>query len=72
MILGGGIIPPIQGKIADYLQSSHLDQPGYGIQNSFWVAVICFAYLVFFAIAVKGILKKQGINYEEAETTGGH
>jgi FHS family L-fucose permease-like MFS transporter len=33
MILGGGIIPPIQGKIADYLQSSHLDQPGYGINN---------------------------------------
>jgi FHS family L-fucose permease-like MFS transporter len=72
MILGGGIIPPIQGKIADYLQSSHLDQPGYGIHNSFWVAAICFAYLVFFAIAVKGILKKQGINYEETETSGGH
>jgi FHS family L-fucose permease-like MFS transporter len=72
MILGGGIIPPIQGKIADYLQSSHLDQPGYGIHNSFWLAAICFAYLVFFAIAVKGILKKQGINYEEAETSGGH
>jgi FHS family L-fucose permease-like MFS transporter len=72
MILGGGIIPPIQGKIADYLQSSHLDQPGYGIHNSFWVPALCFAYLVFFAIAVKGILKKQGINYEETETSGGH
>ncbi len=72
MILGGGIIPPIQGKIADYLQSSHLDQPGYGIHNSFWVPALCFAYLVFFAIAVKRILKKQGINYEETETSGGH
>jgi FHS family L-fucose permease-like MFS transporter len=36
------------------------------------VPALCFAYLVFFAIAVKGILKKQGINYEETETSGGH
>ena len=72
MILGGGIIPPIQGKVADYLQSAHLDQPGFGIHNSCWVAAICFAYLLFFAVSVKGILKKQGINYEDAETSAGH
>jgi FHS family L-fucose permease-like MFS transporter len=72
MILGGGIIPPIQGKLSDFLQSSHLDQPGYGIHNSFWVPVACFAYILVFAIAVKGILKKQGINYEDAEAKGGH
>lgn len=72
MILGGGIIPPIQGKLSDYLQSSHLDTPGYGIHNSFWVPVFCFAYILVFAIAVKGILKKQGINYEETEVAGGH
>ena len=64
MILGGGIIPPVQGKLADYIQSKS-DVAGYGIHQSYWVAVICFAYLVFFAFAVKGILKKQGINYEE-------
>ena len=72
MILGGGIIPPIQGKLSDFLQSSHLDTPGYGIHNSFWVPVFCFAYILVFAIAVKGILKKQGINYEETETAAGH
>jgi FHS family L-fucose permease-like MFS transporter len=72
MILGGGIIPPIQGKLSDFLQSSHLDQPGYGIHQSFWVPLLCFAYIVVFAIAVKGILKKQGINYEETEVKGGH
>ena len=72
MILGGGIIPPIQGKLSDFLQSSHLDTPGYGIHNSFWVPVFCFAYILVFAIAVKGILKKQGINYEETEVAGGH
>jgi len=72
MILGGGIIPPIQGKLSDFLQSSHLDTPGYGIHNSFFVPVFCFAYILVFAIAVKGILKKQGINYEETEVAGGH
>jgi FHS family L-fucose permease-like MFS transporter len=72
MILGGGIIPPIQGKLSDYLQSANLDTPGYGIHNSFWVPVFCFAYILIFAIAVKGILKKQGINYEETEAAAGH
>ncbi len=62
MILGGGIIPPIQGKLADII----------GIHQSYWVAVICFAYLAFFAFIVKGILKRQGIDYENAETSGGH
>ena len=72
MILGGGIIPPIQGKLSDFLQSSHLDNPGYGIHNSFWVPVFCFVYILIFAISVKGILKKQGINYDETEAVAGH
>ncbi len=71
MILGGGIIPPIQGKLADYLQAN-ADTAGYGIHNSYWVAVVCFAYLAFFAFIVKGILSKQGINYESSGTGGGH
>lgn len=62
MILGGGIIPPIQGKIADVI----------GIHQSYWIPVICFAYLTFFAIAVKGILKKQGIDYDVADDSAGH
>lgn len=61
MILGGGIIPPIQGKLADVV----------GIHQSYWIPVICFSYLAFFAIAVKGILKKQGIDYD-ITTAGGH
>jgi FHS family L-fucose permease-like MFS transporter len=63
MILGGGIIPPLQGKMADYIQSKS-DVIGYGIHQSYWVAVLCFAYLAVFGFAVKGILKKQGIDYE--------
>lgn len=62
MILGGGIIPPIQGKLADVI----------GIHQSYWVPALCFAYLTFFAIAVKRILKNQGIDYEAAEATSGH
>lgn len=64
MILGGGIIPPIQGKIADYVQSKNPESIGYGIHQSYWVAVLCFAYLAFLGFAVRGILKKQGIDYD--------
>ncbi len=63
MILGGGIIPPIQGKFADYLQASSTVD-GYGIHASYWIAAACYAYLAFFAFVVKGILTKQGVNYD--------
>jgi MFS transporter, FHS family, L-fucose permease len=63
MILGGGIIPPIQGKMADYIQTKS-DVVGYGIHQSYWVAVLCFAYLAFFGFIVRGILRKQGVDYD--------
>lgn len=56
MILGGGIIPPIQGKLADI--------SSIGIHQSYWVTVVCFGYLAFFAFIVKRILKNQGIDYD--------
>jgi FHS family L-fucose permease-like MFS transporter len=62
MILGGGIIPPIQGKLADVI----------GIHQSYWIPVICFAYLAFFAFRVKQILGKQGINFESSDNAVGH
>lgn len=64
MILGGGVIPPIQGKLADLLESKS-SVAGTGIHESYWVPLFCFAYIVLFALLVKGILKKQGINYEQ-------
>lgn len=64
MILGGAFIPPLQGKLAD--------MSGIGIHQSYWVAVICFAYLAFFAFVVKGVLRKQGIDFENMEAGGGH
>jgi MFS transporter, FHS family, L-fucose permease len=62
MILGGAIIPPIQGKLADVI----------GIHHSYWIAAGCFAYLAFFAVIVKGILRKQGIDYDAQVEGGGH
>jgi FHS family L-fucose permease-like MFS transporter len=64
MILGGGVIPPIQGKLADYLESKS-DIVGYGIHQSYWIPLLCYAYIVLFAFLVKGILKRQGIDYEK-------
>ena len=49
MILGGAIIPPLQGKLADII----------GIHSSYWIAVACFVYLAFFAQKVGNILKSK-------------
>lgn len=54
MILGGAIIPPLQGKLSDLI----------GIQQSFVVGTICFIYLAIFAIVVKRMLKKQGVHLD--------
>lgn len=54
MILGGAIIPPVQGKLADIIS----------IQSSYWVAVLCFVYLIFYAVRTKKVLNNQGINYD--------
>lgn len=62
MILGGGIIPPIQGKLADII----------GIHNSYVIPVLCFAYLTFFAIIVKSILARQKIDVDVVEVKSGH
>ena len=63
MILGGAVLPPMQGKIADYLQSGATVE-GFGIHMSYWLPVAAFAYLTFFAFYVNKLLKKQGIDYD--------
>ena len=63
MILGGAVIPPIQGKLADYMQTLS-ETDGFGIHYSYVIPVLCFAFLAFFAMYVKRILKKQGIDYD--------
>lgn len=66
MILGGSIIPPIQGKLADLLQSGS-DVVGFGIHQSYWIPLLCYAYITFYAFLVKGILRKQGIDYDSTK-----
>ncbi len=56
MIMGGGVISLLQG----YLASDNL----LGIQLSYFVGVLCFAYLAFYAIRAQSILKAQGISYD--------
>ncbi len=61
MILGGAILPPIQGKLADII----------GIHQSFLIGTVGFLYLTYFAYFVKKSLKKQGIAFDE-QISGGH
>ena len=54
MILGGAIIPPLQGKLMDLMS----------VQSSFVVGTVCFIYLAFFAYYVGRRLKKQGVSLD--------
>jgi len=62
MILGGAVIPPLQGLVSDKI----------GIQQSYIIPVLCFAYLAYFAIKVKSILKAQGIDFDDIKAEGSH
>ena len=59
MILGGAIIPPLQGGIADLI----------GIHASYIIPVLGFMYLTFFAWKVGKVLTKQNVDYENTEVT---
>jgi MFS transporter, FHS family, L-fucose permease len=65
MIMGGGVISILQGFLADdkYL----------GINLSYIVGIMCFAYLAYYAVKAKSDLKKQGIDLSQATVSkGGH
>lgn len=61
MIMGGGVISWLQGFVSESI----------GIQSSYIIGVLCFAYLAFYAWKVSGILKTQGINFDK-KLEGGH
>lgn len=54
MIMGGGFISQWQASLGNV--------SGIGIQGSYWLGVVCFIYLVFFAVTVQKILRKQGVS----------
>lgn len=62
MILGGGIIPPLQGKLSDII----------GIHSSYIIPVLCFVYITLFAYLAKKSLFRQGINVDVLESEGAH
>jgi len=61
MILGGAIIPPLQGALADKMN----------IHSSYIIALICFIYLAWHAIQTRSVLRKQGIDFDQ-QIGGGH
>lgn len=54
-ILGGALIPPLQGIMADKV----------GVHLSFMIPIFCYIYLAFFAWKVKYVLMEQGIEYDK-------
>jgi FHS family L-fucose permease-like MFS transporter len=63
MILGGAIIPPLQGALGD----NH----SIGMHKSYILAAVCFAFLAWLALKLKGVLKAQGLDFDQ-QVGGGH
>src|SRR5215217_3930958 len=72
MILGGAIIPPLQGKIAD--GGTNVIPGMSGLHFSYIIPALGFAYIAYFAWKVSGELKKQGFDIDAAAAPkgGGH
>lgn len=62
MILGGAVIPPLQGVVGD---------SGIGLHKSYLIAAVCFLILAFLAIKLRSVLQKQGIDFDK-QIEGGH
>jgi len=60
MIIGGAVLPFVQGKLADSM----------GIHASYIVPLIGFAYLTFYGWEVKFVLQKQGLDFDSQITEG--
>jgi FHS family L-fucose permease-like MFS transporter len=61
MIMGGGFVSQWQASLGT--------SKSIGIQNSYWIGVLCFVYLAFFAWTVSRMLKKQGMTQLDASET---
>jgi FHS family L-fucose permease-like MFS transporter len=59
MILGGAIIPPLQGLLSDKT----------GIHFSYIVPLLGFVYLAYFGFKVNAVLKQQGLNFDEKQVS---
>jgi FHS family L-fucose permease-like MFS transporter len=61
MIMGGGFVSLFQGYLAD--------DALLGIQQSYWVGVLCFGYLAFYGWKTAKVLRSQGISYDAANAS---
>ncbi|HEX5133036.1 MAG TPA: MFS transporter [Candidatus Krumholzibacteria bacterium] len=61
MILGGALLPPVQGYLADWIH----------IHTSYIIPLLGFSYLAFYGWKVGRVLRAQGIDYD-ATVGGGH
>ena len=72
MILGGGIIPLIQGWICDFDKTSPDGIMGITWTHfSYVIPILCFVYLAFYGFVTPKILKKQGVVMGKT-ISGGH
>ena len=70
MILGGAIIPPLQGAVID-METSNSPAVHTYTQLSYVVPLICFAYLAWHALQTRSVLKKQGLDVD-AQVAASH
>ncbi len=67
MILGGGIIPLIQGWICDFDLTKPQGIMGISYTHfSYVIPVICFAYLAFYGFITPKILRRKGVFLNES------
>jgi FHS family L-fucose permease-like MFS transporter len=64
MILGGAVIPPLQGTLGDMKDT-------IGFQHSYLLAAGCFAFLAYLSLKLKSVLTSQGLDFD-SQVGGGH
>lgn len=75
MILGGGIIPLLQGWICDFDSSAANSAGILGLtftHFSYIIPAICFLYLAIFGLITPKILNKQGVKLHENSEPSSH
>lgn len=60
MILGGAVIPPLQGAIGDTT----------GMHRSYLLAAVCFAFLALLAVKLRSVLRSQGLDFDSQVSSG--
>ncbi|MBW7936421.1 MAG: hypothetical protein H3C71_04575 [Flavobacteriales bacterium] len=68
MILGGALIPPVQGAVCDLDLSHPEGWAGMRYTHlSYAIALLCFLYLAWHAIQSTRVLKKQGFDFQQKD-----